>query len=365
MPADSRGDRCAFSVTDDLQVVLITYNRKRALGHTLERVFAPDSPIRGCSVTVLDNCSTDGSGELLAAAAAEHPNLTVVTHRRNIGGNANIVRAFELADRKYLWVLCDDDDFDWSKWAPVEEALASDSYDLVYTISHLARPSTEPDIGYMAMLASFVPGCIYRSEHVTGDVLQNMYAMIHTWFPQCVLSLHILCNLKGRAFFRQGVDVVVRRLQTEDGSREMTPEENARTLVRGISDSLLHPDLRRMFWHVGFVLAAQIVTDEALRAQVMERTHFNEDWTGDFSRYCEYVAAYNREHRGGSAKNTFDFLLSLPKGRLRRTFALAVLRPYLPLFVEVRNGRVKLELLWKIKLRLWDRRWFGGKARSR
>ena len=362
MSADSRGDRCAFSVTDDLQVVLITYNRKRALGHTLERVFASDSPIRGCSVTVLDNCSTDGTDELLAAAAAEHPNLKVVTRRRNIGGNANIVRAFELAERKYLWVLCDDDDFDWAKWPQVEEALASDAFDLVYTVSHLARPSENPDIGYMAMLASFVPGCIYRSEHITGDVLQNMYAMIHTWFPQCVLSLHMLCNLKCRVFFRQGADVVVRRLQTEDGSREMTQEENDRTLVRGISESLLHPDLRRMFWHVGFVLAAQIVKDDAARAQVMERTRFNEDWSASFARYCEYVAGYNRRHRGGSAKNTFDFLLSLPKGRLRRAFALAVARPYLPFFMQARDGKFEIELLWKIKLRLWDRRWFRRKA---
>ena len=365
MPADSRGDRCAFSVTDDLQVVLVTYNRRRALGHTLGRVFAADSPIRGCSVTVLDNCSTDGSGGLLAEAAAAHPNLSVVSRRRNIGGNANIVRAFELADRKYVWVLCDDDDFDWSRWPAVEEALASGVYDLIYTVSRLSRPCGEPDIGYMAMLASFVPGCIYRSEHVTGDVLQNMYAMVHTWFPQCVLSLHVLCNLKGRVFFRPGVDVVVRRLQTEDGSREMTQEENDRTLVRGMSESLLHPDLRRMFWHVGFVLAAQIVNDEAQRAQVMERTRFNEDWSGDFARYCEYVAGYNRDFRGGSAKNTFDFLLSLPKGRLRRTFALAVARPYLPLFVEVRDGRVELELLWKVKLRLWDRRWFRRRAPRR
>ena len=365
MSADSRGDRCAFSVTDDLQVVLITYNRKRALGHTLERVFAPDSPIRGCSITVLDNCSTDGSGELLAAAAAEHPNLTVVSRRRNIGGNANIVRAFELADRKYIWVLCDDDDFDWSQWPPVERALASDEYDIVYTVSHVARPSDSPDVGYLAFLAAFVPGCIYRTAHITGDVLQNMYAMIHTWYPHCVLSLHVLCNLKGRAFFRPGGDVVIRRLQTEDGSREMTQEENDRTLVRGISESLLHPDMRRMFWHVGFVMAAQIVNDEAERARVMERARFNEDWSGDFGRYCEYVAGYNRKHRSGSAKNTFDFLLSLPKGRLRRTFALAVVRPYLPLFVQARDGKLEVELLWKIKLRLWDRRWFHRKAPRR
>ena len=351
-------------MADALQVVLITYNRRRALEHTLGRVFADDSPIRRCEITVLDNCSTDGTAGLLAEAAAGHPNLSVVAHRRNIGGNANIVRAFESASKKYVWVLCDDDDFDWSQWPPVERALASDEYDIVFTVSRVARPSDSPDAGYLAFLAAFVPGCIYRAEHITGDVLQNMYAMIHTWYPHCVLSLHVMCNLKGRVFFRPGGDVVIRRLQTEDGSREMTQEENDRTLVRGISESLLHPDMRRMFWHVGFVMAAQIVNDEAERARVMERARFNEDWSGDFGRYCEYVAGYNREHRGGSVKNVLDFMLNLPKRR-RLVFLMAVLRPWLPVFVELRDGRVELVLLWKAKIRLWDRRWFGRKAAAK
>ena len=122
---------------------------------------------------VLDQILDVRRMEFADAAAAEHPNLTVVSRRRNIGGNANIVRAFELADRKYIWVLCDDDDFDWSQWPPVERALASDEYDIVYTVSHVARPSDSPDVGYLAFLAAFVPGCIYRTAHITGDVLQG------------------------------------------------------------------------------------------------------------------------------------------------------------------------------------------------
>ncbi|MBQ3290430.1 MAG: glycosyltransferase [Kiritimatiellae bacterium] len=344
--------------------MVVTYNRRRALGHTLERVLAGDSPVRDCEITVLDNCSTDGTRELLASVAAGHPNLTAVNRRRNIGGNANIVRAFESASRKYIWVLCDDDDFDWSQWPKVEEALASDAYDLVFTVSRIARLADSPDIGYLAFLAGFVPGCIYRTEHITGDVLQNMYAMIHTWYPHCVLSLHIMCNLKGGVFFRPDCDVVIRKLETEDGSREMTQEENDKTLLRGISESLLHPDMRRMFWHVGFVKVAQIVNDEAERAKVIERARFNEDWAGDFGRYCEYVANYNREHFGGSVKNVFDFMLNLPKSK-RLVFLMAVLRPWLPLFVELRDGRVELVLFWKAKIRVWDRRWFGGKAKGR
>ena len=346
---------------DILQVVLITYNRRRTFERTLGRIFAPDSPIAACDIIVLDNCSTDGTRELLAATAAQHPNLSVITHRRNIGGNANIVRAFELAERKYVWVLCDDDDFDWNQWGSVGRVLAAEEHDLIFTVRGLARVLDKPNEGYLAYLAAFVPGCIYRTQYITGDVLQNMYGMIHTWYPQCVLSLHILCNLHGRVFLPD-TNVVIRGLETADGARTMTIEENDSTLVRGISEKLLHPDLKRMFWHVGFAEAAQIVTDEAQRNLVIEQARFNEVWEGDFMHYCEYVVEYNREYRGGSLKNLLGFLLNLPRSR-RFSFVMLLLHPYLPFYAEAYDGRVELVLFWRIKLRIWDRRWFGGKQR--
>ena len=344
-------------IADILQVVLVTYNRARALDHMLVRIFADASPIRNCSITVLDNCSTDGTRAMLDGYAARHPNLSVVTHRRNIGGNANIVRAFEMAEKEYHWVLCDDDDIDWSRWAPVGEALASDAYDLIYTVVSLSRQTATPDFGNLAFLAAFLPGCIYRSSHVTSDVLQNMYAMIPTWYPQCVLSLHVLCNLKGRVF-RPAENVVLRQMPSEDGSREMTTEENDRSLVRGMSETLLHPDLKRMFWHIGFVRVAQIVTDPALREEVIARTRFDESWEADFRTYCECVLEYNDTYRGGSAKNIFDFMLNLPP-RLRATFVWTWLKPKLPVFLNVSRREIELVVFWKIKLRLWDPRWFA------
>lgn len=315
-------------IRDILQVVLITYNREKALGRTLARIFAAESPIRDCDITVLDNCSTDGTAALLEQAAAGRPNVKIVRHPRNIGGNANIIRAFEQAVRKYIWVLCDDDDFDWSHWTEVGAALRSGEYDIVYTINHLTLRMAEPDIGYLAFLASFVPGCIYRSELITGDILQNMYAMIHTWFPQCVFSLHVLCNLKGKHFL-PACNLVIRKLDTEDGSRAMTVGENEATLTRGISDQLLHPDMRRMFWHVGFVVVAQIITDPELRARVVEGARFDELWGLDFRHYCAYVIKHNREYKGGSLKNLMEFFLSLSR-RQRWTFLRAAIRDLLP-----------------------------------
>ncbi|MBQ0033066.1 MAG: glycosyltransferase family 2 protein [bacterium] len=338
-------------IQDILQVVLITYNREKALARTLERIFAPESPIRDCDITVLDNCSTDGTAAMLGRVSAGHPNMKVVRHPRNIGGNANIIRAFELAVRKYIWVMCDDDDLDWSRWTEVGGALLSGEHDLVFTVSHLSLRMKEPDIGYKAFLAAFVPGCIYRSELITGDVLQNMYAMIHTWYPQCVLSLYILCNLQGRHFL-PAENLVIRRMDTPDGERMMTMDENDATLTRGISERFLHPDMRRMFWHVGFVVAAQIIVDPALRAKVVERARFNESWEDGFRPYCEHVIEYNREYKGGSLKNLMEFFLNLDR-RQRRTFLWAAVRPRLPFQLNISGREIELVLLWRIKLRLW------------
>ena len=44
-----------------LDIVLITFNRAPQFEKTLEMLFAPDSPVRNCDLTILDNKSTDDS----------------------------------------------------------------------------------------------------------------------------------------------------------------------------------------------------------------------------------------------------------------------------------------------------------------
>ena len=333
-----------FDVVNDLQVVLITYNRKMRLSHTLQCLFASDSPVAKCAITVLDNYSTDGTGQLLDEIAARHANVRVMHHRRNIGGNANIVRAYESAEKKYIWVICDDDSFDWSKWKPVEVALASDAYDIVYVNNRLTLASPWPNMGYYAFVAAFVPACIYRSSLITSDILQNMYAMIHTWYPQVVLSLHALCNLRCR-FFVPDDCVVVHQLLTDAESRVMTEDENVATLTRGMDDEFLHPDLKRMYWHIGFLKAAQIIKDPIERQRVLHDARFDERWDHSYWEYCKFVVWYNRIYKGFSCANCCDYILGL-SGRNRFIFCIAVL------YALVKHI-VKCVL---VKLRLWKRK---------
>ena len=91
----------------DLVPVLITFNRASALARTLA-AFQGSAFGRGPFV-VLDNASTDGTAEVIRQVQSGWPELRWVRNPFNVGGPANILRAVEVTDSRYLWVIGDDD----------------------------------------------------------------------------------------------------------------------------------------------------------------------------------------------------------------------------------------------------------------
>ena len=81
-----------MEIQKQLEIIIPTYNRKVHITHTLEQLTAADSPVKNCSITVLDNASTDGSSEVIESFAKKFANVTHIRHPKNIGGNANITR---------------------------------------------------------------------------------------------------------------------------------------------------------------------------------------------------------------------------------------------------------------------------------
>jgi GT2 family glycosyltransferase len=86
-------------------VVFLVYNRREELRESLRRMlFESDYPRERVDVIVVDNASTDGSGEM---AREEFPQVEVISHARNVGvsgWNAGFAAA------KGEWVLALDDD---------------------------------------------------------------------------------------------------------------------------------------------------------------------------------------------------------------------------------------------------------------
>jgi len=178
---------------DNLEIILITYNRKEHLQKTFNQIFADDSPIKNLQMTILDNKSTDGTSELIEEYVQRFPNIKHIIHKKNIGGNANIVRAFETASKKYFWILCDDDSYNWTHWAEVVEGLNQD-YDAVM----VERNSPSSDIGIPVIIneLGFIPAAIYKTENLTEDVIHNAYINILNYMPHLALTCYLVNEKK-------------------------------------------------------------------------------------------------------------------------------------------------------------------------
>lgn len=94
-----------------LSLCIPTYNRAACFQQALESGFREVAGLAPGQVELLvcDNASTDGTGELLARAQAEHPDLKVFRNAENLGFDRNYLRCVEEATGEFVWVLGDDD----------------------------------------------------------------------------------------------------------------------------------------------------------------------------------------------------------------------------------------------------------------
>jgi glycosyltransferase involved in cell wall biosynthesis len=174
----------------NLSIVLITYNRSEFLDRTLGSI--ADSPFAGCEIWVLNNASTDPTLDVCAKWRSGLPGMQVITHKVNIGGRGNILRAYEYGTQLYKWILCDDDELHFEQVSDLLKALESHKYDLirigqpgvlsgeagkVYSLRELLL-----DRGADAYWSfTFLPGLIFRSDFVAPNVIFG-YDYVHTFY---------------------------------------------------------------------------------------------------------------------------------------------------------------------------------------
>ena len=181
-----------------LEIFIITYNRCLYLEHTLQSIFDEKCPIRNYPITILDNNSTDGKGKLCIEFASKYPNLTYIKNHRNVGLPGNICKAMEFASREYFWILCDNDELDFSAWPEVEKAM-DEKKDLILAAIYYFDPKKEKECFEALVLnqLTFLPAGIYRTEHLTDNVMSYAVADTYTVLPHLPLGCAII-NKKGK-----------------------------------------------------------------------------------------------------------------------------------------------------------------------
>jgi glycosyltransferase involved in cell wall biosynthesis len=173
-------------LSEKLEILLFTYNRHELLDRTLRQL--SESIFRQCKITVLDNCSTDETPLVCNRYSDLLPDLKVRRHEKNIGACANYLRAIELAEARYAWVICDDDFFDFTKVDDFVEVIENEKSDLVFvgTFDDLEIPqgvyTTTQDLvktgaRYFSIVL-FVPSTVFRVELFDSKLIREGYQSI-------------------------------------------------------------------------------------------------------------------------------------------------------------------------------------------
>jgi glycosyltransferase involved in cell wall biosynthesis len=92
-----------------VSVGLVTYNQVRFIGQAVRSVLAQRTPF-SIELVIGDDCSTDGTTDLLRALAAEHPHtIRLLTRERNLGFARNSLDVIAHCRGEYLACLDGDD----------------------------------------------------------------------------------------------------------------------------------------------------------------------------------------------------------------------------------------------------------------
>jgi glycosyltransferase involved in cell wall biosynthesis len=173
-----------------LEIIIITFNRCSFLEKTLNSLMK--SPFVTCDITILNNASTDNTLDVCNNYMDKFPYLNIITHKFNIGGNANILRAVETSRGKYTWILADDDEYDFTDCDDIFKVIIGGKVDLIHVGAHtdvpwnlggrLDTPRNLLKDGYLFFRAtSFIPCNIFKTTAfypyiVSGyDNISNLY----------------------------------------------------------------------------------------------------------------------------------------------------------------------------------------------
>ncbi len=174
-----------------LEILIITYNRSMDLENTLKYLFK--SPFSKCKISILDNASPDDTQDICLKYQKQFPKMEIIRHKKNIGAAANYLRAVELSESLYSWILCDDDNLDFSDCSDIINAIETQNFDLI-SVGHpsysnwmrgvktTAKKLIDDGATYFTTL-SFIPSSIYKTGLYDSFCLHKSYDNIYTLFP--------------------------------------------------------------------------------------------------------------------------------------------------------------------------------------
>ena len=276
-----------------IDIFVITYNRANKLYSTLKQLLDSDSPVKNYPIHIIDNNSTDDTTSIVNTFLSQYSNLTYEKNQYNIGGNANIVKAFYKASKEYIWILADNDQFCWKSWSDVENGIKNAADAII--VSKYENP--EKNLAQLFIQTTFLPGVIYKTENIDDTVMGNMQFNISNMFPHLALSAKLLNENKNIAIIKNAIVIPGDNRDETTGDYKYT---------RGYKDTNIHPLMKNMNWLTGYANSLHLIKDKNLRNYIANNNMFY---------YCPLTSAnifyYNEKESEGSLYNLLSIFCVL------------------------------------------------------
>lgn len=249
-----------INIQQKLDIVIVTYNRASYLDRSLSSITAKNSPLRFLDILVLDNNSNDNTKEIVKKYQKNFTNISYHKNKYNVGACANIAKAFESADKDYVWILSDDDVYDWTNWDEVEKAILADEKAIV--VSRRDLPDKYKDnIGQILYQSAFNAGVIYSTKILNDTVMHNIYNNIDTMFPHLIPLVYLINN--------NGKFYIIDKPVVEHGYYSNSASSDA-SYTRG-TDQNVCTRLKKNNFLYGFISAISDIKDKKIKSMAIER----------------------------------------------------------------------------------------------
>ena len=260
--------------SEDLEIIVITYNRRRYLEVTLNKLFSKGSPLKKYSITILDNNSNDGTEILCQSFVKKFSNLTYIKNQRNVGLAGNICKAMERASKKYYWIICDNDEIDFSSWSEVEKAMSED-YDIIMASVDYNCNNIKDKRAFVLAQSTFLPACIYKTQFLTDDIMTYAYTDIHTILPHVCAACNII-NHNGRYYIPQKSIISL----TDNVKIKNSNKYNYDRVITKNKKKIVHERTSIVSFYAGICASYNALEDKALRNDVLRVFMYEENANG-------------------------------------------------------------------------------------
>lgn len=126
-----------------ISIALATYNGEKYIKEQIDSIL--NQTYKDIEIVVADDCSKDGTREILSALAAKNSNIKVFFNEKNLGFKKNFEKAISLCSGEFT-ALSDQDDI-WENWKLEKSLNSLDGFDIVCTNSKIIDDDGK-DAGY-------------------------------------------------------------------------------------------------------------------------------------------------------------------------------------------------------------------------